>query len=181
MKRLFALLLACFALLPLLVACKSDEIAPEPGDTTCYIAYNSRTVTFANVKNMALGIQERAGVEAKVKHNPMVESQILIGHVDSPDVQLALSDLRTDDYVLGMYGKSYVITGLSRETTNLAVIYFNEHILPTLAAGKVDLHALPTYRGNGAYEVQNVTINGKAPTVYTIVIPDLYRSEEAHV
>ena len=180
MKRFFVLLLACIAVLPLLAACKYDEVAPapEPEDTTCYIAYDSNTVTFSNVKNMALGIQERAGVEVKVKHDLMVESQILIGHVDSPDVQQALSDLRTDDYVLGMFGKSYVITGLSRETTNRAVQYFNEHVLPTLQEGKVELAQLAVYRQNGSYELKGITINGNSPVGYTIVIPQLYSVSE---
>ena len=177
-------LLLCL-LIPSLCSCalfsrfsKSGEPEEEPQEVTLTIVYDTDTVTYSKVKDLALAIQERAGITVEVKGRQTGAGQILIGHVDSPDVTAALAELSTGRYVMGTYGNSYVITGLTKAATNAAIDHFMENFLGDIDQTFTDVFQLRSYMGNGMNDSTEAPFDVQNLSLYTILLPTSYTVSE---
>jgi len=178
MKRILSFLLALLMLAPLLAACKDEEQPSPPEDTTLTIAYDVGTVTYAKVKELALAIKEKAGIEVEVKGRQTGKGQLLVGHVESEDVNAALADLTVGNFIMGAYGDSYVITGSGKLTTDAGITYFIEHFLSEIGTGKLQLQELGSYHGDGFQVAGEDAVRLEDLTLYSIVVPDNYTHTE---
>lgn len=177
MKRILCLMLVLVMLVPLFTACGSGDKVTLFGNDTCEIAYEPNSALLANVQRLGKAISEATGLEVKITPTVNENTEIFVGLVDHDDARAATSDLRVNDYIAGVFGEHYVIASPTAATTNRAISYFIEEVLP-LADGKLKLRSRDNFRLDGIYAINNVKIGGLTLDRHSIVIPAEYSINE---
>ncbi|MBQ3482724.1 MAG: endonuclease/exonuclease/phosphatase family protein [Clostridia bacterium] len=179
MKRILCLMLMLAMLVPLLAACSKGDKLTLFADDSCEIAYDPNTAVLANVQRLAKAITEATGIVPKVAPTVSEETDIFIGMVDHEDARAATSDLRINDYIAGVFGEHYVLASPMPATTNRAISYFIDEVLPQ-ADGKLKLYASDNFRFDGVYPINEVKVGGLTLDRHSIVIPEDYDVNELY-
>ena len=180
--RILAFLLAVLMLLPLMAACskKKDKMTVfKKGE--CKITYDANTAKSKDVKSLIAAIEETTGVIPEVVTEVTEDCQIIIGKVSHEAVQGAMADLRTLDYVAGVYDGYYVLGGYSDTTTAQAIRYFIKEVLPYADdKGELKVTNEENYHHVGKYTTGAISVGGMSLTHHSIVVPTNYTQNELH-
>lgn len=180
MKRIVCIVLAVLLLVPMLAACGNQTKLKIIADGACSILYDATQITDEQANEFAARIKKSLGAEVELISTASFLAEItvepntiVLGNVDLEVCRAATADLRSKDYVIGVYGDIYLIAGTSASATTSAMNYFRKEILPDEDEGadKLTVSSKNNYRHNGSYAINNMSIGGVPLYKCEIVIP----------
>ncbi|MBE6689777.1 MAG: hypothetical protein E7590_00640 [Ruminococcaceae bacterium] len=173
MKRFLALLLALLLVIPVFASCKNVGRLTIIEDGTCNIVYDSDTVSNVALSTLCDAIEEETGVAPDPSRSGDVsKGTILVGNVSIDDYRSPIASLRYQDYFVGIDGDCYLIGGITEETTEEAIKYFIENVLPEIKDGaKLTVRAKDNALVEAEYRMEGLTIGGAAMSDFSIITP----------
>ena len=172
MRKLLSLFLVACMLIPLFSGCGGNRKLTLVQDGSCTVIYDSATVSTQSLRTLTNALEEATGLEIKpTTTGDFTKGTILVGNVTLPDGTSIGADLRNKDYKIGIEGDYYLIGGITQETTQQAVKYFVDNVIPTLDGEKMKVAAKNNAVLVGEYRVAGVTVGKVSLGQFSIVIP----------